>query len=79
MAKFNFVSFALVFSFLLVMASIVDASRPTPTADGILRDSHGNWVKGYLKFIGGGSSVKTEIWAMIFGLRLACDMQNVNL
>ncbi|KAF7815298.1 putative ribonuclease H protein [Senna tora] len=33
MAKFKFVSFALVFSFLLVMASITDASRPTPTEE----------------------------------------------
>ncbi|KAF7815210.1 putative ribonuclease H-like domain-containing protein [Senna tora] len=38
---------------------------------GLIRDSHGNWIHGFTKFFGQGSSLLAELWAIYEGLTLA--------
>ncbi|KAF7811880.1 reverse transcriptase [Senna tora] len=42
-------------------------------ADNIasIRDSNGNWVMGFSKFLGGGTILYAELWAIVYGLDLA--------
>ncbi|KAF7831585.1 putative ribonuclease H-like domain-containing protein [Senna tora] len=40
-------------------------------AGGITRDVFGNWIHGFSKFIGNGSSLKAGTWALAIGLNLA--------
>ncbi|XP_023911962.1 uncharacterized protein LOC112023580 [Quercus suber] len=41
---------------------------------GLIRDSHGRWVKDYMKYIGATTSINAEFWALINGLRLSSKM-----
>lgn len=41
---------------------------------GLIRDSQGSWVKGYMRNIGVATSVKAEFWALRDGLLLASQM-----
>ncbi|KAF7844680.1 putative ribonuclease H-like domain-containing protein [Senna tora] len=43
-------------------------------AAGIIRDSNGNWIRGFSKFLGIENSLKTEMWAVALGFKLAKDM-----
>ncbi|KAF7811879.1 putative ribonuclease H-like domain-containing protein [Senna tora] len=40
-------------------------------AGGLIRDSNGNWVMGFSKFLGGGTILYAELWAIVYGLDLA--------
>ncbi|KAK5847067.1 hypothetical protein PVK06_003369 [Gossypium arboreum] len=40
-------------------------------AGDILRDSHGNWLVGFCRFIGRGSTLTIELWAILHGLKIA--------
>ncbi|KAH1115517.1 hypothetical protein J1N35_008895 [Gossypium stocksii] len=40
-------------------------------AGGILRDSHGNWLAGFCRFIGRGSALTIELWGILHGLEIA--------
>lgn len=41
---------------------------------GLIWDSHGRWVKGYMRYIGVTTSIIVEFWALRDGLRLASQM-----
>ena len=41
---------------------------------GIIRDSQGNWVKGYSRAIGFTTSIIAELWALRDGLNLAIQL-----
>ncbi|KAF7820958.1 reverse transcriptase [Senna tora] len=48
------------------------SGNPGPFAiGGVIRNSHGNWVHGFSSFVGDGTAIKAEIWAIIVGLKLA--------
>ncbi|KAK5770537.1 hypothetical protein PVK06_046693 [Gossypium arboreum] len=38
---------------------------------GVLRDSVRNWIEGFQRFIGRGSSMNAELWAIFYGLEMA--------
>ncbi|MBA0736256.1 hypothetical protein Gogos_009822, partial [Gossypium gossypioides] len=38
---------------------------------GVLRDSVGNWIEEFQRFIGRGSAVDAELWAILHGLEMA--------
>ncbi|KAF7818736.1 reverse transcriptase [Senna tora] len=38
---------------------------------GLIRDSNGNWIHGFIKFLGEGNSLLAELWAICEGLNLA--------
>lgn len=40
-------------------------------AAGVLHDSHGNWVIGYQRFLGRGSTLNSELWVILHGLQIA--------
>ena len=42
---------------------------------GIIRDSAGNWVKGYARAIGVTTSVAAELWALREGIRLCIALK----
>ena len=42
--------------------------------EGIIRDSQGNWVKGFSRSIGYTTSVMSELWALRDGLNLAIQL-----
>ncbi|KAK7858798.1 putative ribonuclease h protein [Quercus suber] len=42
---------------------------------GIIRDSAGNWVKGYARTIGVTTSVAAELWALRDGIRLCIALK----
>lgn len=46
---------------------------------GCIRDEHGNWILGFAKFIGIGSTLQEELWTMYLGLKLASSMNIVKL
>ncbi|KAG8496087.1 hypothetical protein CXB51_009179 [Gossypium anomalum] len=48
-----------------------DSSRTISIKCGILRDSHGNWLPGFCRFIGRGSALTIELWAILHGLEIA--------
>ncbi|KAF7814603.1 reverse transcriptase [Senna tora] len=37
----------------------------------LIRDSNGNWIHGFIKFLGEGNSLLAELWAICEGLNLA--------
>ncbi|MBA0631141.1 hypothetical protein Godav_003160, partial [Gossypium davidsonii] len=37
---------------------------------GVVRDSTGNWLEGFKKYIGRGSALKSELWAILIGLKV---------
>lgn len=39
-------------------------------AAGVIRDSNGNWIVGFSKFLGSGDALLAEIWALKLGLCL---------
>ena len=41
---------------------------------GIIRDSFGRWVKGYVRAIGATASVATELWALRDRIRLCISL-----
>ncbi|KAF7820707.1 reverse transcriptase [Senna tora] len=41
---------------------------------GIIRDHHGNWVSGFSKQLGFGTSLKAELCAIALGIKLAKDL-----
>ena len=41
---------------------------------GLIRDSQGQWVKGYMRKFGLATSVEAEFWALRDGLTLASQM-----
>lgn len=41
---------------------------------GLIRDSSGNWVKGFSRDIGFGTSILAEFWALRDGLTLAAQL-----
>lgn len=41
------------------------------SVSGVLRDSHGNWIAGYQRYVGRGSPLNSELWAILHGLELA--------
>ncbi|KAF7844986.1 putative ribonuclease H-like domain-containing protein [Senna tora] len=55
------------------------SGNPGPFAvGGIIRDQNGNWIKGFLGFIGHGTALKAELWAISVGIKLAITL-NCNL
>lgn len=40
-------------------------------AVGVVRDSKGQWDVGYQKFVGRGSALNSELWAILHGVQLA--------
>jgi len=42
--------------------------------EGIIRDSQGNWVKGFSRSIGYTTSVMSKLWALRDGLNLAIQL-----
>lgn len=48
-------------------------------AGGLLRDCHGNWVKGFTQKLGVNSSIEAEMWALRDSLELAvqCNISNL--
>ncbi|MBA0688412.1 hypothetical protein Goari_006203, partial [Gossypium aridum] len=38
---------------------------------GVVRDSTGNWLEGFMKYIGRGSTLKSELWVILTGLEVA--------
>ncbi|KAK5811264.1 hypothetical protein PVK06_026591 [Gossypium arboreum] len=46
-------------------------NRNWSAVDGVLRDSHGNWLVGFCRFINRGFAITTELWAILHGLRIA--------
>ena len=41
---------------------------------GLIRDCHGNWVKGYMRNIGVATNITAEFWALRDGLILASQL-----
>ena len=41
---------------------------------GLIRDSQGNWVKGYMRNIGVATNIIAEFWALRDGLTLAFQL-----
>ena len=41
---------------------------------GLIRDCHGNWVKGYMRNIGVATNITVEFWALRDGLILASQL-----
>lgn len=41
------------------------------SAGGVLRDNNGSWVRGFAAFLGRGSSLLAELWAIYLGLMMA--------
>ncbi|KAF7821833.1 reverse transcriptase [Senna tora] len=51
------------------------SGNPGPFAiGGLIRDHMGNWVKGFLGFVGQGIALKAELWAIFSGTKLAFDL-----
>lgn len=48
-------------------------------AGGIIRDYNGSWVKGFASFLGKGTSLLAEIWAVYLGLMVAKSLGCINL
>ena len=48
---------------------------------GVIRDSNGEWVAGFVRKLGSMSSILAELWALKDGLLLArqLDILNVNI
>lgn len=42
-------------------------------AGSVLRDSNGKWITGFQKFVGKGSALNSELWAILLGLQVAKD------
>lgn len=42
-------------------------------AGGVLRDSFGNWIKGFAVNLGNGQVLEAELWGLFFGLKMALD------
>ncbi|CAL9006302.1 unnamed protein product [Prunus brigantina] len=42
-------------------------------AGGLLRDSCGNWIKGFSANLGYGSIIEAELWGIFWGLNMAWD------
>lgn len=40
-----------------------------------MRESTGNWIKGFIDCIGQASPSPTELWAIYYGLQLAWDLR----
>ncbi|CAL2267138.1 unnamed protein product [Prunus armeniaca] len=40
---------------------------------GLLRDSCGNWIKGFFVNLGHGSIIEAELWGIFYGLKMAWD------
>ena len=38
---------------------------------GVIRDSAGNWIRGFTRYIGYTTSIIAEFWALRDGLKLA--------
>lgn len=53
-------------------------SGPT-SVRGLLRDDTGQWLGGFVKFIGMAISVWTELWAVKFRLELALDLGHLRV
>ncbi|KAF7812327.1 reverse transcriptase [Senna tora] len=43
-------------------------------AAGVIRDSYGNWIRGFSKCLGLGNSLKAELWAIALGMSMAKDL-----
>lgn len=37
---------------------------------GVLRDSNGSWIVGYQRYVGRGSTLTAELWAILHGLQV---------
>ncbi|KAD6119673.1 hypothetical protein E3N88_10944 [Mikania micrantha] len=49
--------------------------NPGPSSyGGLIRNDHGDWVCGYMGYIGFDSSLASEIWGIMMGLRLIMVM-----
>ena len=46
---------------------------------GVIRDSAGNWIKGFARYIGYTTSIIAEFWALRDGLKLAIQLGVQNL
>lgn len=47
-----------------------DATRKAEdwnAAGGVLRDSNGSWIVGFQKFVGHGTVLNSELWAILLG------------
>ncbi|CAL8164317.1 unnamed protein product [Prunus armeniaca] len=43
-------------------------------AGGLLRDSCGNWIKGFFVNLGHGSIIEAELWGIFWGINMAWDV-----
>ncbi|XP_061360507.1 uncharacterized protein LOC133304483 [Gastrolobium bilobum] len=50
--------------------SSIDNGQMTPCG-GVIRDAAGNWLTGFTKFLGSGTSTLAEIWGFLTGMDLA--------
>lgn len=48
-------------------------------AGGVIRNSVGEWIAGFVANIGNGQILDAEIWGVAFGLKLAVDRGVSNL
>lgn len=42
---------------------------------GCLRDVSGCWIKGFSQYIGEGTALKAELWAIMLGLQIASHIE----
>lgn len=40
-------------------------------AVGVLRDSNGRWITGFQRHVGSGTTLSSELWAILHGLQIA--------
>ncbi|CAL2228836.1 unnamed protein product [Prunus armeniaca] len=61
----------------------VDGSRRNGSghigAGGVIRNSSGDWIRGFAVNLGKGQILEAEIWGLFFGLKLAVDKEINNL
>ncbi|KAH1083388.1 hypothetical protein J1N35_023149 [Gossypium stocksii] len=44
-------------------------------AGGLIRDSNGNWIAGFSRFIGSSMPLQAELWGIADGMKLAWDLR----
>lgn len=51
-----------------------DNSSNCITVGGLIRDHHGNWIKGFNQFMGLGNSLLSELWGALLGLKVVISL-----
>lgn len=45
-----------------------NADETSSIATGVFRDSHGEWILGFQRLLGKGSTLNSKLWAIFHGL-----------